>query len=171
MSKPVLSVTAFVILSLILILYISISIFKINTARTNKIYITYGISMFFILISNMMIMLGSKPWILWFGLVFYYASLVCLIMTLVFCNKEKGYDNNKLAHLLSYLLIASVTIGLTSVCGRAISGMHEDANIEHTPEPAKTGGNMEKFNDTITSYLYSDSKSPYSLMSESSSLF
>jgi hypothetical protein len=128
--------------------------------------------MFVIVISNMMVMLGSKPWILWFGLLFYYLALIGIIITLVFCYKEKGYDNNKLAHFMSYLLLAVAMIGASSVCGRAISGMHEETNLEHGHDasaPAKTGGSVETFNDTISSYLYSDSKSPYALASVTSS--
>ncbi len=171
MSKPIFSITAFIIMSLIIIVYLTVSVFRINTARSNKIYGIYGACMFLIVISNMMIMLGNKPWILWFGIIFYYIALVGLSITMGLCYKDKGYDNNKTAYFLSYLLVVVAGIGIGSVGSRVVAGL-ASGNLATANESAHGGGNVEKFNDTMSSYLYSDSKSPYSLASLSeSSLF
>lgn len=161
MSKPILSVTAFVVISVLLVIYISVSLFKLNTARTTKIYILYGSAMSLMVIANILIMSSSK-WVLWLSTLLYYSSLILFCVTLIFCNKEKGYDNNKITLFLSYLFISVVAVGITSISGRVMAGLNADVSVD------QHGGKLEKFNDTVSSYLYSDSKSPYSLATESS---
>ena len=169
MGKPILSIIALILLSLVLIMYVSISLFKINTARSNKLYGLYGVCMFIIVIANILMISGSKPWMMWIGIVIYYIGIIGLVVTISLSAKDKGYDNNKIAQYLTYLLLFVVSIGIGSVGGRIVTGLKNsiaaEKELAEKASESQTkhgGGGREKFTETLSSYLYSDSKSPYS---------
>jgi hypothetical protein len=109
---------------------------------------------------------------LWIAIVIYYIAIIGVIVTVFLSSKDKGYDNNKIGQNLTYLLLFVVSIGIGSIGGRIVTGLknsiaaEKEASQENSPKHG--GGEREKFTETLSSYLYSDSKSPYSLTPESS---